>query len=185
MAKSFPNTGVTTGLAADRTAMTGMYAGQQFFETDTNKVYIYNGSDWFVNDWLGTWPSFWVRRLSASTAVGTITFDSVLENTGSNYSTSTGLFTAPVSGIYYFSGQFICTTSGGAWVFVKNGSIIAGPLPYSTTTVWSVMAASVSTKLNAGETMGIRNNSGVSLYGDANLTGGVHNGFSGSLIKPL
>jgi hypothetical protein len=185
VAKSFGGLGTTAGLAADRTSMTDMSAGQQFFETDTNKVYIYNGSGWFVNDWLGTWPSFWVRRLSPSTAAGTITFDSVLENTGSNYATSTGLFTAPVSGIYYFSGQFICTTTGGAWVFIKNGTAISGPTPYSTTTVWSTMAASVSTQLNAGQTMGIRNNGGVSLYGDANTSGGVHNNFTGTLIKPL
>lgn len=46
MAKAFPNTGATVGLAADRTAMTGMYAGQQFFETDTNLMFVYNGSAW-------------------------------------------------------------------------------------------------------------------------------------------
>ena len=46
MAKSFPNTGATVGLASDRTAMTGMYAGQGFYETDTNKNFLYNGSAW-------------------------------------------------------------------------------------------------------------------------------------------
>lgn len=46
MAKAFPNTGVTTGLAADRTAMTGMTAGTYFYETDTNKIWVYNGTSW-------------------------------------------------------------------------------------------------------------------------------------------
>jgi hypothetical protein len=46
MAKAFPNTGATTGLAADRSALTGMFAGQQFFETDTKDVYVYTGSAW-------------------------------------------------------------------------------------------------------------------------------------------
>ena len=46
MGKAFANTGVTVGLAADRTAMTGMYAGQAFYETDTNCQYLYNGSGW-------------------------------------------------------------------------------------------------------------------------------------------
>lgn len=65
MAKSFPNTGATTGLAADRTAMTGMYAGQQFYETDTNKLMVYNGSSWVTamdaqtagGDLQGTYPN--------------------------------------------------------------------------------------------------------------------------------
>ena len=46
MAKAFGGLGVTAGLAADRTSMSGMSAGQQFFETDTNKTFIYSGSSW-------------------------------------------------------------------------------------------------------------------------------------------
>jgi len=46
MAKSFPNTGVTTGTAADRAALASPFAGMEFFETDTNKVLVYNGSAW-------------------------------------------------------------------------------------------------------------------------------------------
>ncbi len=46
MAKAFGGLGVTAGLAADRTSMTGMVAGQQFFETDTKDAYTYNGSAW-------------------------------------------------------------------------------------------------------------------------------------------
>lgn len=46
MAKAFPNTGVTTGLAADRTAMTGMVTGQAFVETDTKRFWVYDGTDW-------------------------------------------------------------------------------------------------------------------------------------------
>jgi hypothetical protein len=48
MAKSFPNTGATIGLAADRTAMTGMYAGQYFYETDTGLMFTYTGSAWIL-----------------------------------------------------------------------------------------------------------------------------------------
>ena len=46
MAKSFPNTGATVGLAADRTALTSPFAGMQFFETDTKALYLYDGSAW-------------------------------------------------------------------------------------------------------------------------------------------
>jgi hypothetical protein len=48
MAKSFPNTGATTGLSTDRTGMTGMFDGQVFFETDTKFVYVYNGTSWIL-----------------------------------------------------------------------------------------------------------------------------------------
>ena len=48
MAKAFGGLGVTAGLAADRTSMTGMVAGQQFFETDTKIMYLYNGSSWEI-----------------------------------------------------------------------------------------------------------------------------------------
>lgn len=46
MAKSFPNTGATVGLAADRSALTSPFAGMQFFETDTKALYLYDGSAW-------------------------------------------------------------------------------------------------------------------------------------------
>jgi hypothetical protein len=48
MSKSFSGLGATTGLAADRISMTGMSAGQQFFDTDTKRVLIYDGSSWVV-----------------------------------------------------------------------------------------------------------------------------------------
>ena len=46
MAKAFGGLGVTAGLAADRASMSGMVAGQQFFETNTSALYVYTGSAW-------------------------------------------------------------------------------------------------------------------------------------------
>jgi hypothetical protein len=46
VAKAFGGLGVTAGLAADRTAMTGMVAGQDFFETDTKLLWYYDGAAW-------------------------------------------------------------------------------------------------------------------------------------------
>ena len=46
MARAFSGLGVQTGLAADRTALTGLVAGQQFYETDTGLMYLYTGSSW-------------------------------------------------------------------------------------------------------------------------------------------
>lgn len=46
MPKAFSGLGVTTGLAADRTSLVGMVAGQQFFDTDTKLLWYYDGSAW-------------------------------------------------------------------------------------------------------------------------------------------
>ena len=53
---------------------------------------------------------FFARMSTHVTTSGVIKFDSVTFNRGSHYSTSTGRFTAPVSGVYFFS--FSCLLYG-------------------------------------------------------------------------
>jgi hypothetical protein len=181
LAKAFGGLGVTAGLAADRTSMTSVVAGQQFFETDTNKVYMYNGTSWVIVNWLGSWPSFWVKKTASTSTVGTIVFDSVVEQVGgSNYSTSTGLFTAPVAGIYEFSAQSIANNTTG-WGFWYNGGLFSGPTPYQTYTNWTSLSATINKNMAVGDTMGVYLRSGI-FYGDG---GWVHNNFTGTLIKPM
>ena len=65
MAKAFSGLGVTAGLAADRAALTGMVAGQQFFETDTTLLKVWDGLAWVSavsgltagGDLAGTYPN--------------------------------------------------------------------------------------------------------------------------------
>lgn len=62
-----------------------------------------------------------------SNAFGAITFDTKLFDTGTNYSTSTSRFTAPVSGFYQFNAGFnFSGTSGGTTLYLitlyVNGS---------------------------------------------------------------
>jgi microcystin-dependent protein len=156
-------------------------AGQQIFETNTNKILTYNGSYWFVNDWLGTWPSFWARKLSATSTVGTVVFDNIVENRGSNYSNSTGLFTAPVAGLYSFSAQTIAYTAASSWAFKINGAVYLGPTPYFSSTGYNSLSASINIALSVGNTVGVSLQSG-QWYGDG---GNIHNNFSGLLTKPL
>lgn len=143
MAKAFGGLGTTAGLAADRTSMTGMSAGQGFFETDTKKMFVYSGSAWVQdNDYtlaamvidssgrvtLPYQPRFYALTTGILGTAGSytkITYGSTYVNTGSHYSTSTGLFTAPVTGTYYFTCGFQKRFSGGlsaAWYI--NGSSI-------------------------------------------------------------
>lgn len=143
LAKAFGGLGVTAGLAADRTSMTGVVAGQQFFETDTKKMFVYSGSVWVQeNDYtLGAMtvdasgrvtlpyqPRFYAQTTGILGAVGgytKITYSQTSVNTGNHYSTSTGLFTAPVSGVYYFVCGFQKRFAGGLSVqWYINGSSI-------------------------------------------------------------
>lgn len=47
MAKSFFTYSITTGTNADRLALTSVATGMQFYETDTDKLYAYFGSNWY------------------------------------------------------------------------------------------------------------------------------------------
>jgi len=78
-------------------------------------------------------PSFSAQGTNGYTALTnpgwtTIVFDYANGNTGSCYNTSNGLFTAPVSGIYYFEAHLYGQkgdTSAGSYthpVFLINGS---------------------------------------------------------------
>jgi hypothetical protein len=82
---------------------------------------------------LSTRPSFSAQGTGAAAALPnaawtTIIFNIVNGNVGSNYDTSTGLFSAPVSGLYYFEAHIYGTkgdsipTSFTHPVFLINGS---------------------------------------------------------------
>ena len=61
-------------------------------------------------------------------STGTLVWDQNQHNTGSNYNTSNGRFTAPVTGVYIFHAYSIYTESASndTWDFQKNGSNFAG-----------------------------------------------------------
>jgi len=120
VAKAFGGLGVTAGLAADRTSMTGMSAGQQFFEADTRKLFVYNGSSWvqdndYTLDAISVDASGRVRfpyqpmfSAARTSAPGAITgewnnYNQVACNVGGHLNATTGRFTAPVTGNYYFA----------------------------------------------------------------------------------
>ena len=70
-------------------------------------------------------PAFRAYDNEAVTNNGVIVFDSVNQRGGTNYSTSNGRFTCPVSGWYHFHFKYL-TTSGDTrndCSFYKNGSV--------------------------------------------------------------
>ena len=85
MAKSFPNTGATVGLAADRSALTSPFAGMQFFETDTKALYLYNGSAWVSMLDTDTPPGLVHISTTTTTAAASVTIASPFSATYERY----------------------------------------------------------------------------------------------------
>jgi hypothetical protein len=181
---------VTTGtiICTSTTRPASPFEGQTIYETDTKKELRWSGAAWLVTNYLtANWPSFNVFRVSTQTTTSTtVKFDNVNYDTGSNYSGSTGLFTAPVNGVYSFSAQTIYNQSqmagtGLTWWFNKNGSRYLGASGYELAgNAWGTSASSITLPLVAGDTIGVYMVGG-SWYGDGTYN---HNVFTGHLVRP-
>jgi len=67
-------------------------------------------------------PAFRAGRNAGSVSSGTIVFNSVFTNIGNHYNSSTGLFTAPVAGRYYFHANIFSENNSSPYVQItKNG----------------------------------------------------------------
>ena len=120
-------------------------------------------------------------KLTSGTSSGDIKFNSVLENVGSHYSTSTGRFTAPVAGVYVFTGAVLQTNSGGQFdvnVRYNGSSNTKGNSNRATFTGHSTIQISETLKMNANDYVHINVSSG-SLHHDGS---GAWCGFQGTLL---
>jgi len=127
-------------------------------------------------------PSF-AAYLSSTVSYGSadayqkITFDSTHYNVGGHYSTSTGRFTAPVTGIYYLSGVvYIYSVPVAEMKFYVNGSSLYR------FAVNSNAGSSVNPNGSSGSVVAqLSANDYVELYAMATATGTIYNG-SGSEV---
>jgi len=161
-------------------------------DSDSGQLAIYNGSTklWGITEHgyvvNPNVPHFHVEKSDATsyTTVGEIVFNvSVLDNT-SSYSTSTGRFTAPISGTYFlaFYGLKRNTNyiNGG---FAKNGSQYRQNQFYQyhvDASEQNMVAISVLMELSAGDYASVRLNTIDS--GNFYFGSNKHNGFLGYLL---
>lgn len=120
-------------------------------------------------------------------ALATIVFDTKNFDTGTNFATGTGLFTAPIAGFYWFNTQVAASTSNGGnnlgqVVLIKNSSttyVVGG---------WNIGAISTNAyggggrllQLAANDTIGVQATSSISISG---LTGDLYTHFDGFLMS--
>jgi hypothetical protein len=128
-------------------------------------------------------PAFSATRTAGNiSAAQTIIFDTAWVNRGSCYSTSTGLFTAPVAGLYCFT--FFCITNSTAAIYVQffknGGSVNGGGNPYNSNGSIANIGFSATNiiSLAANDTVNMYLTSG-SIYASP---GNYHNNFCGYLL---
>lgn len=108
-------------------------------------------------------PAFTAYRLGGniSGVIDPVIFDSTHVNTGGCYSTSTGRFTAPVAGQYYFFATVDPLTSGGVSTqFKKNGVNVTNIRAYAVA-VDGTQATACVLSLAAGDYVTVMTNTGI------------------------
>lgn len=128
-------------------------------------------------------PAFGAARSSTtySTASVVISFNTVYVNVGSCYNSSTGVFTAPVSGNYLFGFSGIAgtgasgTTVNGTVDIRKNGTAVK-TIHWNHADAWESIAGDIIISLSVNDYVdfyiGSLTGVGNSVYGGANYTSG-------------
>ncbi|XP_059211496.1 complement C1q-like protein 2 [Centropristis striata] len=112
----------------------------------------------------------------------TLKYSKVFTNIGDAYSPSTGFFTAPVRGVYYFQFTLSGQQTGTMGVKVyKNNQRIMWNVEYKEEAGVEYVTNSVVLELMAGDEIHLVLPTSASLYDDTNN----HNTFSGSLLFTL
>ena len=172
--------------------------GEDGLTNNSNTTWLTVSADEQIN--MPLQPSFYARRTSAmadvtgtnATYVIDVIFDVEVWDTGSNYNTTNGIFTAPITGKYMFASYVYMngwTSSNTAATFQFNASnrisrTVQFP-PLNTTSSFSV-GGSVIVDMDASDTCKVESgvsgtNQGVDIYADTNASNG-YTWFAGWLL---
>lgn len=141
MGRVFPNYGATVvDTSSDLPAASADLEGLMFFQKDTNELKICDGSSWvsvsrtdaFNIDTAGRpitplRPAFhaYLNNGGNPSAVSPVIYTQTRFNIGNHYSTSTGRFTAPIAGVYFFGASvnmYGSNSTGGIGVYIYNSA---------------------------------------------------------------
>ena len=111
---------------------------------------------------------------------GVFKFDTVVTNVGQGYDRHTGIFTAPVRGTYLFFLNLMSSNDHG-WlsaVIDKHGAVLAEVWAGGSTDGDDQGSSLVTTHMNAGDQVWVRQN-----RGSSSIQGALWTIFSGSLVQ--
>ncbi|XP_062384614.1 complement C1q tumor necrosis factor-related protein 3-like [Sardina pilchardus] len=112
-----------------------------------------------------------------------LVFTKIITNVGQAYSSTTGFFTAPVRGVYYFrfTVMDILSSRSMGITMNKNGEQIMYLWEYDTDATDTYLSSGASLQLEEGDVVNMRLPAGMWLYDDPSN----RNTFSGFLLFPL
>ena len=135
-------------------------------------------------------PVFFKAGLTAnSTSVETLVFGNEVFDNGNNYDTSTGKFTCPVAGVYFFSASIMrVATSGNAQVSIRRirsggESIVGIGLQGNPSGVneYAMITVTAMESCNANDEFFVKNDGG-SIYGNSSGNNVYYSQFMGVLL---
>ena len=113
------------------------------------------------------WQNTAIPNVTGDSTAYTVKFSQIVFNTNSNYSTATGLYTAPVTGNYMFSTNIYCgpisaAHTDGKLIWLKNGTQLGGGIRanYANMAIGGTggsinVSAFTFVNMTAGDTMGV------------------------------
>jgi hypothetical protein len=148
-----------TSITGALTVAGGIFSSRGFVDNATVPSWNIDSSGRLLNNGTNQ-PSFAAYRATSQQASGTtLIMNTEQFDRGGNYNNATGVFTAPVAGVYSFSASAELTNSTGANVAGQllincstAGSVASSSFTYATGTIFSV-STSVVVYLVASETV--------------------------------
>ncbi|WP_334146227.1 tail fiber domain-containing protein [Hyphomicrobium sp.] len=174
---------------ADRDAIASPATGLVVYNTDSDALNYYDGDSWeAVGTGAAGSPSVYFHvKGEANKGGGTLkSFPTVVSNEGGAYNNTTGVFTAPKTGVYFFNASVLPTGASTINLYLrKNGASLQSS--YAHTGEFEQLQVSSIAHMSAGDTVdvvvsgaGLHTNSWDSFYGSI-IEGGGGGGGSTTL----